>query len=157
MKKSNLRRPMRRRAAFILMFFIVGLAGTGTTVGPFNTANAAGLKDIAGLWRTHKGELIHFYPCGRQICGRIIKARTGLHRDINNPNPKLRKRPVKGLTVIRSRKKAGPQKWVGTVYNVEDGKTYAGSLKLVSRQQAKLTGCIPGGFCQSALWRKVGR
>ena len=122
----------------------------------FNSSlQAAGVSEIVGLWRTQKGELIRFFSCGSQICGRIVKARSSRGRDTNNPKPHLRKRPVKGLTIIRSNRKTGPKKWTGTVYNVEDGKTYRGSLKLISGKKAELKGCMSQGLCQSALWKKV--
>ena len=84
-----------------------------------------------------------------------MSAPKDIRQDKNNPNPKLRARSVKGLTIIKSGKKIGPYNWAGTVYNVRDGKTYKGSLELVEPAVAKLTGC-QSGFCQSALWHKIG-
>jgi len=114
-------------------------------------------KALIGVWQTHNSELIRFYSCGRGVCGKLITNRSGLKRDQHNPNPKLRKRAVRGLTIIRGRKKAGAQKWSGSIYNVKDGKTYAGSLKLTGRTRATVTGCMSGGLCQSATWRKISR
>ncbi len=121
------------------------------TLKPASASEMAALK---GTWRTHNGELVNFYSCGSNVCGKLMSVRNGIRKDKNNPNPKLRKRAIKGLTIIRSRKKTGPYKWSGTVYNIRDGKTYRGSLKLVKPALAKLTGC-QSGFCQSAYWRKI--
>ena len=120
-------------------------------------ALASESKALIGVWQTHNSELIRFYACGREICGKLLTNRSGLKRDQHNPNPKLRKRAVHGLTIIRGRKKTGAKKWSGSIYNVKDGNTYAGSLTLTGKNRAKVTGCVSSGFCQSASWRKISR
>lgn len=123
---------------------------------PANAASPANaVAKVTGLWKTHTGDVVRFYSCGKQLCGRLVKTRSAQRKDTNNTNPKLRNRPIKGLTIIRSHKKSGPEKWVGTVYNVNDGKTYSGSLTLTSNRSAELTGCMGGGLCRSATWNKI--
>lgn len=118
------------------------------------TAKAADIADVVGIWRTHNGLLVNFYPCGSGFCGKLASTPKGFAKDKHNPNPKLKARAVKGLTIIRSTKKSGEGKWSGTVYNYENGRTYRGSLKLNGKRSAKLTGC-DGAFCQSATWTKI--
>ncbi len=115
------------------------------------------LTHIIGNWKTPKGDIIGFYKCGKQLCGRIVKSTSGLKTDKNNSNPKLRKRSVNGLTIMRSVKKSGIFKWYGYVYNVKDGQTYKGSLQLTSIDTAKLTGCGSMGICESVVWKKMSR
>lgn len=148
----SMRSAAKTACLFIVLFAISSIAAVTSF---HSSSKAASLASLAGLWRTHDGGLVRFYNCGSQVCGRLIKAKTTLRHDTNNPNPKMRKRPIKGLTIIKSRKKTGPQKWVGTVYNINDGKTYQGSLKLVGHKKAELTGCMSAGFCKSALWKKI--
>lgn len=136
------------------MFYLAVIPALIASIFYVSTAMAAGAGNVHGIWRTHNGELVRFYACGRQICGQLISSRAGIAKDKNNPNPKLRNRPVKGLTIIRSRRKTGPQKWSGTVYSVKNGKTYRGSLKMVGTHRAQMTGC-DGPFCQSATWTKI--
>ena len=114
------------------------------------------LNHILGKWKTPKGDIICFYKCGDQLCGRIIKTTSGLKTDKFNSNPKLRKRLVNGLTIMKSVKKGGIFKWYGYVYNVKDGQTYKGSLQLTSINTAKLTGCGAMGICESVVWKKIG-
>ena len=144
------RQPMK---SFFLAFTI-GFSFLFTSAAP---SFASDSKALLGVWQTHNSELIRFYSCGRGVCGKLMTTRSGLKRDQYNPNPKLRKRAVRGLTIIRGRKKAGAKKWSGSIYNVKDGKTYAGSLTLTGKNSARVTGCMSSGFCQSANWRKISR
>jgi len=113
------------------------------------------LTHIVGKWKTPKGDIIGFYKCGKQLCGRIVKTTSGLKKDKHNSNPKLRKRQINGLTIMRSVRKSGIFKWYGYVYNVKDGQTYKGSLHLTSIDTAKLTGCGSMGICESVVWKKM--
>jgi uncharacterized protein (DUF2147 family) len=155
-------RPVKRLFLAVSLFTLalaslVFITLTSTSL-PLKAAEAGKLRavEVHGIWRTHNGELVRFKPCGSQICGQLLSTKGGFQRDKNNPNPKLRNRMVKGLTIIRSRKKTGPAKWVGTVYSVKDGKVYRGSLKLTGKRRALLTGC-DGAFCQSATWTKISK
>ncbi len=115
------------------------------------------LTHIVGNWKTPKGDIIGFYKCGKQLCGKIVRTTSGLKKDKYNTNPKLRKRSVNGLTIMRSVRKSGIFKWYGYVYNVKDGQTYKGSLQLTSIDTAKLTGCGSMGICESVVWKKMSR
>ncbi|WP_176596386.1 DUF2147 domain-containing protein [Sphingobium sp. 15-1] len=68
-------------------------------------AGAAASPDIAGLWLTddHKG-VVRIEPCGPYLCGRVARI---LDRDpavprtdVNNPDSRLRNRPILGLTTL---------------------------------------------------------
>jgi uncharacterized protein (DUF2147 family) len=53
-------------------------------------------------------------------------------------------------------KPAGADKWVGRVYNAEDGKTYGGNLVLTGANSLKVEGCIMGGLlCQAQIWART--
>jgi uncharacterized protein (DUF2147 family) len=50
-------------------------------------------------------------------------------RDVNNPDPALRRRPLCGLPVIEGLKARNPGRWVhGSAYSPEDGNAYDLSL-----------------------------
>ena len=53
------------------------------------------------------------------------KART---HDTNNPDPKLRKRRLRGLKFLSGFKKAGDKFTGGKVYDSKSGKTYSGKI-----------------------------
>lgn len=156
-RRVDTKRPLRTTIflspTIILSLCLSVAILTSTTQSAFSKDAAA----VLGVWKTHQGELIRFINCGKRLCGKLIRTRSKLKKDTNNPNPKLRKRAIKGLTIIRSHKKTGPKKWSGTVYNIQDGKTYRGALHLTSTRSAKLTGCSSSGFCQTATWTKISK
>jgi uncharacterized protein (DUF2147 family) len=53
-------------------------------------------------------------------------------------------------------KPSGADKWAGEVYNVEDGKTYSGSITMESATALKLQGCVLGGLiCKGQTWTRA--
>jgi uncharacterized protein (DUF2147 family) len=76
-------------------------------------------------------------------------------KDINNPNPALRGRTVAGLTFMNGAKKSGDNVWKGTLYNAEDGKSYSGSMTLISDTELQMRGCAFSIFCQTRGFSRV--
>ncbi len=155
--------PNSRSVQFNGLFTLLALTAFSLNIAISTPAQAqpkqtaTQLNKAVGLWKSHTGDKVRIYKCGSQLCGKLITIRSRLKRDQNNPNPKLRKRALKGLTIMRSRKRMNPKKWVGTVYNINDGKTYNGSLQLKGSNTAQLTGCSSIGLCQSATWKKISK
>ena len=66
-----------------------------------------------GVWLTKNGKShVELYQCGAQLCGRIVwlrepNLRDGKPaRDLNNPDPAKRQRPILGLEFLYSFAKA---------------------------------------------------
>ncbi len=117
----------------------------------------AGAEDAIGTWRdTEKGSIVSVYKCGDGVCAKIIKTSNPGEKDVNNPNPALRNRPVAGLVIMSGGKKSGDNAWTGSLYNREDGQRYSGSLTVVSKNQLELKGCVAGGLiCKSRIWTRA--
>ena len=120
-------------------------------------------SDLLGEWQTHKGGFIEFYPCPapmeEKVCGKVSRlARTdhiSTPTDVNNPDKVLRNRPLLGLQLFEGFTYQGDDRWTdGQIYNVENGKTYRSKLRLLSRDQLKLSGCV-FIFCRSYLWNRA--
>jgi uncharacterized protein (DUF2147 family) len=63
--------------------------------------------------------------------------------DRENPDPKLRDRPVAGLEIMHGLKPAGPGKWDGgKIYDPETGNTYSCKMTLVSSNELHLRGFL---------------
>ena len=108
---------------------------------------------IEGTWRTEKGWLVKLFRCGGAYCGKVVGGTTMV--DKNNPDPKLRQRKVVGIRLLWGLKESGGV-WKGKLYNPKDGKTYTGSIKPVSANALKLSGCILGGLlCRSQTWKRA--
>lgn len=115
-----------------------------------------------GVWRLVNGKVtVKVAPCGANLCGTVValkKPRDGKGRprlDKENPNPALRKRPVIGLTILSNMQPAGGNVWTGTIYNPDDGNTYASRLKLQTPGTMQVQGCVAAVLCKSMKFVRV--
>lgn len=110
-----------------------------------------------GVWMLDSGKVtVRIMPCGDSLCGSIIGLAKPLNKhgqpkvDRNNPNESLRNRPLMGLTILANMKSVGENKWQGTIYNADDGKTYSSYMNLLGRNM-QVKGCI-GPFCKTMVF-----
>jgi uncharacterized protein (DUF2147 family) len=109
-----------------------------------------------GVWRDNeKGSVIRIYECGGGMCAQIVKPYEAGAKDVYNPNPALRERPITGLIIMNRAKKSGSNIWSGGLYNAEDGKSYSGSMTVVSDDELKMQGCAFSVFCQTRGFSRV--
>jgi uncharacterized protein (DUF2147 family) len=144
-----MRRPMLAALAF------------GLAAGPALAADPA-----EGIWLVQsKDAKVRIGPCpghADQLCGEIAwiqspRAEDGRPKsDENNPDPKLRKRAIVGMTLIRDFRSTGPGRWEGgRIYDPHSGKTYASKLRASEDGTLKVDGCVMM-FCQTQVWTKAG-
>lgn len=116
-------------------------------------ASAAALD---GTWLTESGETkVAFAPCGAATCGTIQWQKTP-RADTENPDATKRSRPLVGAVMLSDIQADGAGRWKGQLYNIENGKTYSGTLDLQSPERMKLSGCVLGGLvCKSQIWTRV--
>jgi uncharacterized protein (DUF2147 family) len=145
---------------------LVGNVGAALLTGfvalttPLSTAVAAAPQ---GVWLTEdKDAALTITTCGPELCGRIIWLESAtdpsgsLRLDKNNPDPAKQTRRICGLVVITGLKPSGPDTWEGNVYNPEDGKTYSGSVTVLSDNALKLRAYIGLSiFGRSQTWMRV--
>lgn len=110
---------------------------------------------IAGRWLTEDGNaVVTIGPCGAATCGRITRLikgpPSGPPTDRNNPDPKLRTRPLEGLTVLSGFSDRGDD-WRGRIYDPRSGKTYKSIVKREADGTLKVQGCI-AFFCRTQRW-----
>jgi hypothetical protein len=59
-------------------------------------------------------------------------------------------------TTVRGWTGSSEQRWEGTVYNAQNGKTYNANIKLQSPNVLKIEGCVLGGiFCGGEEWTRA--
>ncbi len=128
----------------------MGLAGIG---------QARAAEDPAGYWATEKNESqIHITHCGEKLCGNIFwmkepnDAKGALKLDKENEDEVKRKRPLLGLQLINM--KPEDDYWKGSVYNPTNGKTYDATLKILSKTQVELKGCVAYILCGGQKWTR---
>lgn len=104
---------------------------------------AAGAQEVTGTWQRDTGaSRVRFAKCGEALCGTISWL-----RDPNGP-AKL------GQRIFYDMKPNGANKWSGSAFNPEDGKTYSGTMTL-SGDTLTTAGCIMGGLiCRSVKWTR---
>jgi len=129
--------------------------------------------DILGLWQNEERDgIIEIYQCGEKYCGRIVwtkapvykaddsRGRAGQPRlDDNNPDPKLRNRPITGLQIMDGFIFDGKNEWKrGTLYDPKDGKTYRGKMSLASPGELRLRGYVLFSFIgRTTTWTRLDR
>lgn len=114
---------------------------------------------IEGSWLTddRKG-VVAIAPCGEQLCGHITQVldRTAgvPTTDVNNPDPRLRSRPLIGLRTLWGFTRRR-QVWDGgQAYDPKSGKSYRSKLELERDGSLKVTGCVLF-ICESRRWTRV--
>jgi len=118
--------------------------------------------DPTGLWLTqNRAAKVQIFHCGESICGTIawlsqpIDAASGKPMtDKFNADLNLRRRPMIGVEIFHRLRRSGEaDKWVGRIYNPEDGSTYDGSIELAGSAQLKVRGCV-WIYCETESWTR---
>ncbi len=122
-------------------------------------APALGAEPITGRWVTEERDaIVEIGRCGSSTCGRIAQflvppPQGRDQRDINNPDPDLRKRRLLGLPVL-SRFREEDDLWRGRIYDPKSGKDYRSVIRRTGPNRLEVKGCL-GPFCQTHIWRKA--
>ncbi|NJM36055.1 MAG: DUF2147 domain-containing protein [Rhodomicrobium sp.] len=140
-----------------MKFVKMVIIGAGLFAFSAGQAFAQKAEDAFGVWQhPENGSHIRVAQCGGGLCATIVKVKDPSRTDVNNPDPKLRSRPVKGITIMNGAKKTGDKAWSGKLYNTQDGQTYSGTLTVVDKNSLKLQGCVLGGLiCQGPTWTRI--
>ena len=133
-------------------------AAAGLLALSLATASALAQKaeDAVGVWlNPDNGSNIEFYKCGDGVCGKIVKVTDGQKTDDKNPDAAKKNRPIVGLVIMEGAKKTGDNKWAGTLYNRENGKSYSGTVTVKSKNALDLSGCVAAILCKTVTWTRV--
>jgi uncharacterized protein (DUF2147 family) len=138
--------------AMAAFFLSLGQAWTETPNSP------------AGIWLTQAGDAkIRINHCATGLCGTIVWLKDPVDRktgkpqvDDNNANPELAKRPVIGINIFNRMKSVTQNKWSGTIYNADDGKSYSSDVIVAGPRKLEVRGCVMAVLCGGETWTKVG-
>lgn len=140
---------MKARLSLTIATLLACLGATG----------ALAAEPIAGRWVTEERDaVVEIKPCGNVTCGTIarflVAPPDGLdQRDINNPEPQLRRRKLLGLPILTQFTEESSL-WRGRIYDPKSGKTYRSVIRRIGPNTIEVRGCI-GPFCQAQVWRKA--
>ena len=136
------------------LFVKLGIAGLFSMV---LSGLALADEGASGVWKLNSGKVtVRIAPCGPSLCGAIVGLAKPLDKkgrpkvDKRNPNESLRDRPLMGLTVLANMRPAGENRWQGTIYNADDGRTYSSYMN-VSGNSMNVKGCV-GPFFKSMIF-----
>jgi uncharacterized protein (DUF2147 family) len=130
------------------------VAATAMVLGTAVYAQTA--EDAFGVWLNPENKShTEFYKCGAGLCAKIVKVTDGQKTDDKNPDAAKRNRPITGLVIMEGAKKAGANKWSGTLYNRADGKSYSGTVTVKSKSELDLSGCVAAVFCKTTTFTRV--
>jgi uncharacterized protein (DUF2147 family) len=167
------------RPSWALLFALV--AGGAYAAPPAPAATPAPpASPIEGVWLDSTQSEITVVPCEQGFCGNISKIVVppklyAEHQkeidaigpagftDLKNKDPKLRDRPILGLTILALHATDQPGVFDGTIYDPDSGNTFSGSLTLLGPDKMRLEGCfdVPGAnllknlLCRDRDWTRV--
>ena len=123
---------------------VSGLIGA-TTLAVAVLSAPAFAGGVDGVWQRSDGAArVQFSPCGGGECGTIVWL-----KKTDGPGQV-------GQQVFFGMGQSGPNKWTGSAFNPEDGKTYDGSMTL-SGNKLTTQGCALGGLiCKTVYWSRKG-
>lgn len=128
----------------LLLLLVILTAWTPSTDNP---------DALLGRWLSSKRRnQVQIYKVGHKYYGRLVwmvePLDTATHQpkvDSNNPDAKLRSRPLMNLTMMTDLVYKGDNVWgEGSVYNPEDGRTYSCELTLKDPNTLDIRGYVLG-------------
>jgi uncharacterized protein (DUF2147 family) len=139
---------MKRQAAVTAMLLMsCGPAAAATAVGEWLVADKTAKIGIAPCVEEERKDA---------LCGNIVWTLTPPGLDEKNPDPEKRSRSVLGIEILQAMKPTAPNRWEGSVYNAQNGKTYKAVITLENPDALKLEGCVLGGLlCGGETWTRV--
>jgi uncharacterized protein (DUF2147 family) len=130
----------------------------------FGQVSAKTANSPSGIWLTQAGDAkVRISQCGSALCGTIVwlkvpvDPKTGKPQvDDKNANPALAKRPIIGINIFSRMKSVADNKWSGTIYNADDGKSYSSDVIVAGPLKLQVRGCVMAVLCGSETWTKIG-
>jgi len=161
-------RPVRQRLA-------VGVTGAGVALlavvatGRPASSQAAEEKVASplGHWYAEGGAAqVEITECDGGLCGRVSFLRSPFDengcelRDVNNPDPQQRSRPVLGLEILNAgqRSASDTSEWSGSIYDPASGHTYRCDIRSDGDDRLQLRGYVGIPLIgRTTTWFRVGR
>ena len=98
---------------------------------------------VHGFWRPPDEGRIEIQECGDRLCAYV--------RDDGLGEPEVHP----GHVLLKDLRYRGALTWTdGMIHNPRDNRTYQAKLRMLTRNQLKLTGCA-WIFCGSQMWTRI--
>lgn len=152
LKNKTINMKSRQFASFLILL-VFGLA---------QQAKAQSENRVLGLWyNTEKTAQVEITKNGSEFIGKIVwlkdpnpDGKPALDKE--NPDPKLKQRPLMGLSLLKGLKYSGGIWKGGEIYDPKTGKTYSCEIKLNSDSVLEVRGYIGFSFVgRTVEWTRV--
>ncbi len=143
-----------KRALITCLFFLIGAVAFAQEE----------VDAILGVWESGSGKArIKIDKSGDKYYGRIVwlrepKDENGKPKvEKNNPDEKLRTKPLLGYRMLRDFNYAGDKTWEdGTIYDPENGSTYSCTIEMKNKNTLNVRGFIGVSlFGRTDVWKRV--
>ena len=123
-------------------------------------AQAATATPLTGTWsEAGTRTVFRFEPCGSATCATLVSSGRIIRdpdvRDVNNRDPQLRTRRLKGLGALQDLTPVGAGAWKGRVYSPGTGGTYAIDVRQVDADTLTAKGCAAPLLCQTQTLKRL--
>ncbi|QZP09809.1 DUF2147 domain-containing protein [Caenibius sp. WL] len=116
----------------------------------------AARTSVYGRWLTDdRAGVVEINSCGNALCGKLVAVLDpkAPDRDINNPDPARRSRPLVGVAILTGLVRDTDGWSHGQAYDPKAGRTYRAAIRLVRDDRLDVTGCILF-ICRTRHWTR---
>jgi uncharacterized protein (DUF2147 family) len=152
---------MKKGYTWVYFLFLLAAAGISVSMIQPKTIEA---DAILGTWVVPDGGgHIQIYKSGTRYYGKVAWLKRINHPDgtpkldKNNPDPKLRTRPILGIVILKDFEYDGDNEWDdGTIYEPQSGTNFSGTLTLEDPNTLTVRGYVGFSiFGQSQTWTRL--
>lgn len=140
---------MRRLLSFLGVVFVANASGM-VLAQPMSTPTRAA---IAGTWANPKDSVrVATGPCGEFLCGWVVAANAEAVRDAREAGTVQ----LIGTRLLENYRQIAPASWRGRVFLPDRGSSYYSTIRQLSTDEIRISGCILGGWiCKSQVWHRA--
>ena len=130
-----------------------GLAMLSLSLAAPMAAEATVSGPPTGNWMNPKGTVeVNTRACGANLCGRVVWASPKAMKDARDggtPN-------LIGTELLRDYRAAGSDKWRGTIFVPDMGKSFSSKMVELGSNSLQVSGCMIGGLiCRKQVWHRA--
>ena len=128
----------------------LSLAALAVTAAAPASANAR--SGLQGRWKNGKMEIM-IAPCGRALCGTVIKASARQQEKAENGSGTR----LIGARVIENIQPAGSGVYRADVFVADRGANASGTIRQVAPNRLAVRGCVGILICKTTNWDRISQ